>query len=102
MLSSYWRVYFGRMADQTFRLQNSPLGTLFIRFYRVVPYDAQTLERQVMADFMLAMGMGQAGVDTHRTLYQGPVLQNPVLIEAVARLAQRCPSCNCVHIERVP
>ena len=89
------------MAAHTFRLKNTPQGTLLVKFYRVVPYSAEDLERQVVGDFLLATGMsGTTAFTTNRALYQGTVLQNPVLIGAVARLAQRCQDCNCVRIEQ--
>jgi len=89
------------MAVHTFRLKNTPRGTLLVKFYRVVPYSAESLERQIVSEMLLATGMGGTTTfKTSRALYQGPVLQNPVLIEAIAKLAGRCPDCNCVRIER--
>jgi hypothetical protein len=103
LISGGGRCYFALMAEHTFRLKNTPQDTLLVKFYRVVPYSAENLERQVVSEILLATGMGgTTAFKASRALYQGPVLQNPVLIEAIAKLATRCTQCNCVRIEPMP
>jgi hypothetical protein len=90
------------MAEQVFRLKNTPLGTVLVKFYRVVPYSSEAFERELITEHLRT----QWGKDrtvimrSSKALYQGPVLDNTVLVGAVARLAERCPACNCVRIER--
>jgi len=86
------------MAVHTFRLNNTPQGTLLVKFYRVVPYSAESLERQIISEMLLATGMGGTTTfKTSRALYQGPVLQNPVLGIHGSRLPAYLPI---VHVKR--
>lgn len=89
--------YFAVMAEQTFRVKNTPQGTVLVKFYRVEPYSPDGLARQVMGDWW------QTGkLSAPRPLYQGLIAQTTVLGEAVQRLAERCPGCNCVRVELTP
>jgi hypothetical protein len=89
------------MAEQIFRLRNTPLGTVLIKFYRVMPYSSEAFERSLIVEMLMAQGNGErVVVSPQAPLYQGLVLSNSVLIGAVAKLAERCPACNCVCIER--
>ncbi len=89
------------MAEQVFRLKNTPLGTVMVKFYRVVPYSLEAFERCLITEMLWAQSSGERVVVTPQgPLYQGLVLSNNVLIGAVAKLAERCPACNCVCIER--
>jgi hypothetical protein len=87
------------MADHTFRLNNTPLGTILVKFYRVEPYTPEGLERRLAADFWAMTEPGKQKEPWRTAKYQGPLEYNPVLPEAVAALAKRCPECNCVRIE---
>lgn len=87
------------MADHTFRLKDTPLGTLVIKFYQVEPYSQEAFERMVQRDFLAATIPGSGGSWGSR-LYQGEVDNTAVLPEAIFRLHMRCPHCNCVRIER--
>ena len=90
------------MADHTFRLQNTPLGTLLVKFYRVNPYTPEGFQRRLAADFLATAIPGQRTVSWHLSLFQGLVDDASVVPEAVWRLAERCPECNCVRIEQAP
>jgi len=87
------------MATHTFRLSNTPLGTLLIKFYQIEPYSEQAFQRERARDFLHTTTVGSGG-SWALALYQGLVDDNPVLPEAILRLQQRCPACNCVRIER--
>ena len=90
------------MAEQIFRLKNTPLGTVLVKFYQVVPDSSEAFERELITVHLRT----QWGKDrtvivrSSKALYQGLVLTNTVLIGAVAKLAERCPACNCVRIEQ--
>jgi hypothetical protein len=90
------------MAEQIFRLKNTPLGTVLVKFYQVVPYSSEAFERELITEHLRT----QWGKDrtvivrSSKALYQGLVLSNTVLIGAVAKLAERCPACNCVRVEQ--
>lgn len=86
-------------ADHTFRLKDTPLGTLVVKFYQVEPYSQEAFERMVQRDFLAATIPGSGGSWGSR-LYQGEVDNAAVLPEAIFRLHMRCPHCNCVRIER--
>lgn len=88
-----------RMPDHTFRLKNTPLGNLVVKFYQVEPYSEAAFERMRLRDFWLTTAPG-SGSSWALALYQGLVTANPVLPEAIAQLHTRCAACNCVRIER--
>jgi hypothetical protein len=89
------------MPRDIFRLKNTPLGTVLVQFYRVVPYSSEAFERHLIAEMLLAQSNGElVVVSPQGPLYQGLILSNPILIGAIAQLSQRCPTCNCVRIER--
>lgn len=88
-----------RMPDCTFRLKNTPLGTLVVKFYQVEPYSEEAFERVRLRDFWRTTAPG-SGSSWALALYQGPVAANPVLPEAIAQLHTRCAACNCLRIER--
>ena len=87
------------MADHTFRLNHTPLGTVLVKFYRVVPYTPEGLQRRLTTDFWLMTEPGKQKEPWRIARYQGLLKYNPVLPEAVAALAKKCPECNCVRIE---
>jgi hypothetical protein len=87
------------MADHTFRLNNTSLGTVLVKFYRVVPYTPEGLQRRLTTDFWLMTEPGKQKEPWRMARYQGLLEYNPVLPEAVATLAKKCPECNCVRIE---
>ena len=87
------------MATHTFRLNNTPLGTLLVKFYQIEPYSEQAFQRERARDFLQTTTVGSGG-SWSLALYQGLVDDNPVLPEAILHLHQRCPECNCVRIER--
>jgi len=91
--------YFRAMADHTFRLNNTPLGTILVKFYQVVPYTPEGFQRRVITDFWEMTKPGKQKEPWGTARYQGPLEYNPVLPEAVAALAKKCPGCNCVRIE---
>ena len=78
------------MADYTFRLKDTPLGTLVVKFYQVEPYSQEAFERLVQRDFLAATIPGSGGSWGSR-LYQGEVDNTAVLPEAIFRLHMRCP-----------
>jgi hypothetical protein len=90
------------MDEQIFRLNNTPLGTVLVKFYQVVPYSSEAFERHLITEHLRT----QWGKDrtvilrSSKAFYQGLVSSNTVLIGAVAKLAERCPMCNCVRIEQ--
>ncbi len=89
------------MAEQIFRLKNTPLGTVLVKFYQVLPYSSEAFERYLMEEHLATMwGESRVIVRTSKALYQGLVFSNTVLIPAVAKLSERCPTCNCVRIEQ--
>lgn len=89
------------MAEQIFRLKNTPLGTVMVKFYRVVPYSPEAFEQSLIAEMLMAQSTGErVRVSPQGPLYQGLVLRSPILIPAIAKLAERCPACNCVRVER--
>ncbi len=86
------------MADHIFRLTNTPLGTVLVKFYQVEPYSEEAFLRAKARDFLQAtVGSGNAW---SLALYQGPIATNTVLPEAIAQLHARCPSCTAVRIEQ--
>ena len=87
------------MADHIFRLKDTPLGTVLVKFYRIEPYSDEAFTRAKARDFLQAtVGSGNSwGL----ALYQGPIGTNPVLPEAIAQLHARCPACTAVRIEQV-
>ena len=87
------------MADHAFRLHNTPLGTILVKFYRVVPYTPEGLQRRLAADFWVMTEPGKQKEPWRTARYQGPLEYNSVLPEAVTALAKKCPECNCVRIE---
>ncbi len=93
--------YFVPMVDYTFRLQDTPLGTLLVKFYRVEPYTPEAFQRRLAGDFLAATEPGQRG-GWYPALFQGLIDDTSVLPEAVWRLAARCLECNCVRIEKAP
>jgi hypothetical protein len=90
------------MAEQIFRLKNTPLGTVLVKFYQVVPYSSEAFERELITEHLRTQwGKNRTViVRSSKALYQGLVLSNTVLIGAVAKLAERCPTCNCVRVEQ--
>ncbi len=86
------------MAEQTFRVKNTPQGTVLVKFYRVEPYTPEGLTRQVIGDWWRASQL----LVPPPCLYQGLLAQATVLGDVVQRLAEQCPGCNCVRIELVP
>lgn len=87
------------MADCTFRLTNTPLGTVLVKFYHVEPYSDEAFERVRARDFLQATLPG-SGQSWGLALYQGRVATNHVLLDAVAQLHAQCPHCTAVRIER--
>lgn len=87
------------MADQTFRLKDTPLGTLVVKFYQVDPYSEEAFGRIKARDFLRSATVG-SGSSWALALYQGLVSTNPVLPKAIAQLHARCAHYNCVRIER--
>ncbi|GAA3921409.1 hypothetical protein [Hymenobacter algoricola] len=87
------------MADHTFRLKNTPLGNLVVKFYQVEPYSEEAFAQVCVRDFWLTTAPG-SGSTWSLAIYQGPVADNPVLPEAIAQLHARCPACNGLRIER--
>jgi hypothetical protein len=86
------------MADHVFRLTNTPLGNVLVKFYQVEPYSEEAFLRAKARDFLQAtVGSGNAW---SLALYQGPIATNTVLPEAIAQLHARCPSCTAVRIEQ--
>jgi len=86
------------MADHIFRLTNTPLGTVLVKFYQIQPYSDEAFLRAKARDFLQAtVGSGNAW---SLALYQGRIETNPVLPEAIAQLHARCPSCTAVRIEQ--
>ena len=92
------RPYFTLMADHSFRLSNTPLGTLLVKFYRVEPFAPEAFHRRLAADFLVATVSGNGG--WRLSLFQGLVDDATVLPETIWRLAERCLECNCVRIEQ--
>ena len=92
--------YFGVMADHTFRLQHTPLGTLLVKFYQVKPYTPEGFQQRIATDFLATTTPGWGTGSWSLALFQGLINDASVLPEAVWRLAQRCPECNCVRIEQ--
>src|SRR4028119_2311935 len=90
------------MARQIFRLKNTPLGTVLVKFYQVVPYSSEAFERELITEHLRThWGRDRTVIlRSSKALYQGLILSNTVLIGAVTNLAERCPTCNCVRIER--
>lgn len=87
------------MPDHTFRLKNTPLGNLVVKFYQVEPYSEAAFERVRLRDFWLTTAP-RSGNTWALSLYQGLVADNHILPEAIAQLHTRCAACNCVRIER--
>ncbi|RAK62000.1 hypothetical protein DLM85_24670 [Hymenobacter edaphi] len=87
------------MADRIFRLSNTPLGTVLVKFYQVDPYSDEEFQRVRARDFLQATLPG-SGQPWGFALCQGRVAANNVLPEAVARLHAQCPYCTAVRIER--
>jgi hypothetical protein len=87
------------MPDHTFRLKNTPLGNLVVKFYQVEPYSEEAFARACLRDFWLTAAPG-SGNTWALSLYQGPITDNHILPDAIAQLHTRCAACNCVRIER--
>lgn len=87
------------MADHIFRLKDTPLGTLIVKFYQVESYSSEAFERMVQRDF-LRTTIPSSGGNWGSRLYQGEVDNAFVLPEAIFKLHMHCPHCNCVRIER--
>ena len=87
------------MPDHTFRLKNTPLGNLVVKFYQIEPYSEAAFERVRLRDFWLTTAPG-SGSSWALSLYQGLITTNHILPEAIAQLHTRCAACNCVRIER--
>ncbi|GGG62433.1 hypothetical protein [Hymenobacter glacieicola] len=86
------------MADHTFRLTNTPLGNVLVKFYQIEPYSDEAFTKAKAREFLQAtVGSGNAW---SLALYQGPIATNPVLPEAIAQLHARCPNCTAVRIEQ--
>ena len=87
------------MADRIFRLTNTPLGTVLVKFYHVEPYSDDAFQQAKARDFLQATLPG-SGQSWGLALYQGRIYTNNVLPEAVAQLHAQCPHCTAVRIER--
>lgn len=86
------------MADHIFRLKDTPLGTVLVKFYQIEPYSEEAFMRAKAREFLQAtVGSGNAW---SLALYQGPIATNPVLPGAIVQLHARCPSCTAVRIEQ--
>jgi hypothetical protein len=59
------------MADYTFRLNNTPFGTILVKFYRVVPYTPEGLQRRLTNDFWLMTEPGKQKEPWRIARYQG-------------------------------
>lgn len=89
---------FCSMADHVFRLKDTPLGTVLVKFYQIIPYTDEAFTRAKALDFWQSTpGSGNAW---SMALYQGPISTNHVLTEAIAQLHTRCPACTAVRIEQ--
>ncbi len=89
---------FCRMADHIFRLKDTPLGTVLVKFYQITPYSDDAFMKAKARDFLQAtVGSGNPW---SLALYQGRIDTNPVLTEAIAQLHTRCPACTAVRIEQ--
>lgn len=86
------------MADYTFRVKNTPLGVLVVKFYHIEPYSEQAFAQARIREFWHATQPG-SGQRWGRALYQGLVQDNPCLPDFIAQLHARCAHCNCVRIE---
>ena len=86
------------MADHVFRLNNSPLGTVLVKFYRIEPYSDDAFMRARARDFLQATA--GSGNPWSLALYQGRIDTNSVLPEAIAQLHEQCPECTAVRIEQ--
>ena len=85
------------MADHIFRLKDTPLGTVLVKFYQITPYTDEAFTRAKALDFWQATP--GSGNSWSMALYQGPISTNHVLTEAIAQLHKRCPDCTAVRIE---
>ncbi|TYZ05767.1 hypothetical protein FY528_20915 [Hymenobacter lutimineralis] len=86
------------MADHTFRLTNTPLGTVLVKFYQIEPYSDEAFTKAKAREFLQAtVGSGNAW---SLALYQGRIDTNTVLPEAITQLHTRCPQCTAVRIEQ--
>ena len=93
-----FRSLFCRMADHIFRLKDTPLGTVLVKFYQIDPYSDDAFMKAKARDFLQAtVGYGNSW---SLALYQGRIDTNPVLTEAIAQLHARCPTCTAVRIEQ--
>lgn len=86
------------MADHIFRLKDTPMGTLLVKFYQIEPYSDEAFTWAQSMDFLQATA--GSGNSWSLSLYQGSIAANPVLPEAIAQLHARCPSCTAVRIEQ--
>ena len=86
------------MADHTFRLTNTPLGTVLVKFYQIEPYSDEAFTKAKAQEFLQAT-VGSGNVWS-LALYQGRIETNSVLPEAIAGLHARCPQCTAVRIEQ--
>lgn len=87
------------MADYTFRAKNTPFGTLVVKFYHVEPYSDDAFMRVRVREFWYATEPG-SGQSWGQGLYQGLVVDNPILPDFIAQLHARCAHCNCLRIEQ--
>jgi hypothetical protein len=87
------------MADYIFRVKNSPLGALVVKFYQVEPYSDQAFAQKRVREFWEASKPG-SGQLWRLALSQGLVQDNPLLPDFIAQLHARCAHCNCVRIEQ--
>lgn len=88
------------MADHIFRLTNTPLGTVRVKFYQIEPYSDNAFLRARAKEFLQTTP--GSGNPWSLALYQGPIETNTVLPEAIAQLHARCPNCTAVRIEQDP
>ncbi len=90
---------FCKMADHIFRLKDTPLGTVLVKFYQITPYTDEAFTKAKARDFLQAtVGSGNPW---SLALYQGRIDTNHVLTKAIAQLHDRCPACTAVRIEQV-
>jgi len=86
------------MADHVFRLKDTPIGTVLVKFYQIEPYSDDAFMKARAKEFLQATV--SSGNSWSLALYQGRIDTNPVLSEAIAQLHTRCPACTAVRIEQ--
>ena len=87
------------MADHTFRLKNTPLGDLVVKFYQIEPYSPRAFELALQRDFLVTSIPGSGG-SWGTLLNQGMVDDVTVEPWDVFLLHMQCTHCNCVRVER--